>query len=67
MNIKKKLTISLTESDVKEIVADYIVKQGFKATKDDVKLVVTNEWYGYGMGEYQSPCFKECTVTVKGD
>ena len=67
MNIKKKLTISLTESDVKEIVAEYISQQGFKATKDDVELVVSTEWRGYGMGEYQTTYFKECTVTVKGE
>ena len=67
MQIKKKLTISLTESDVKEIIADYVIQQGFKATKDDVNLVVGNEWHGYGMGEYQSPVFKECTVNVKGE
>lgn len=67
MKINKRLTISLTENDVKEIIADYIVQQGFKVTTEDVKLVVTSEWRGYGMGEYQSPCFKECTVTVKGE
>jgi hypothetical protein len=67
MQIKKKLTISLTESDVKEIITDYIVSQGFKATKNDVKLVVGTEWHGYGMGEYQAPVFKECTVDVKGE
>lgn len=67
MNIKKKLTISLSEQDVKEIVADYVTKQGFKASKADVELVVTTEWQGYGMGEYQIAVFKECTVDVKGE
>lgn len=67
MKLDKKLTIHLTESDVKEIIADYIVQQGFKVTTEDVNLVVANEWRGYGMGEYKTPCFKECNVTVKGD
>lgn len=67
MNIIKKLTISLSEQEVKEIVADYVVSQGFKVTTDDVKLVVTNEWHGYGLGEYQAPRFKECTVSVRGE
>lgn len=67
MNIKKKLTVSLSEAEVKEIVADYVTQQGFKATKADVKLVVTTEWHGYGMGEYQTSVFKECTVEVKGE
>lgn len=67
MKFNKKLTITLSETDVKEIVADYLVAHGFKVTTDDVKLVVENRWHGYGQGEYQSPCFKECSVTVKGD
>lgn len=67
MNITKKITISLSESDVKEIVADYIVQQGFKATPNDVELIVGTEWRGYGMGEYQTTCFNECRVTVKGE
>lgn len=67
MKFNKKLTVTLTETDVKEIVADYMVAHGFKVTTDDVKLVVENRYYGYGLGEYQSPCFKECTVTVKGE
>ena len=67
MKITKKLTISLSEHDVKEIIADYIVSQGFKVTTDDVKLVVGNEWKGYGLGEYQTAYFKECTVNVRGE
>ena len=67
MNFKKKLTITLTEDDVKAIVADYLVQEGFKVTTDDVKLLVGTEWRGYGMGEYQTACFKECVVTVKGE
>lgn len=67
MKFNKKLTITLSETDVKEIVADYLVQHGFKVTTDDVQLIVENRYYGYGMGEYQAPCFKECSVTVKGD
>lgn len=66
MKFNKKLTISLTEQDVKEIVADYIVSQGFKVTPEDVTLVVENKWFGYGMGEQHVAVFKECSVTVKG-
>lgn len=67
MKFNKKLTITLSETDVKEIVADYLVQHDFKVTADDVKLIVENRWHGYGQGEYQSPCFKECSVTVKGE
>lgn len=67
MKFNKKMTISLSETDVKEIVADYMVAHGFKATTEDVMLVVANEYHGYGMGEYQTAVFRECIVTVKGE
>ena len=67
MNITKKLTISLNESDVKEIVAAYLVQEGFKVTARDIELVVANEWRGYGMDEYQTAVFKECKATIKGE
>lgn len=67
MNITKKLTISLNETDVKEIVAAYLVREGFKVTAKDVELVVANEWRGYGMGEHQIAVFKECKATIKGE
>lgn len=67
MKFNKKMTISLSETDVKEIVADYMVAHGFKVTTEDVTLVVANEYRGYGMGEYQTAVFKECSVTVKGE
>lgn len=66
MKFNKKMTISLSESDVKEIVADYMVANGFKVTTGDVKLTVEMEYRGYGMGEYQTAVFKECSVTVNG-
>lgn len=67
MKFNKKLTITLTEQDVKEIVADYIISQGFKVTPEDVELIVGTECRGYDMGVYQTAVFKECSVTVKGE
>lgn len=64
MNIEKKITISLSEDDVKNIVADYLVKEGYKVTSEDVKLSVEIKWVGYGIGEHQVACFKECTATT---
>lgn len=67
MDIKKKIMIKLTELDVKEIVADYLTKEGYKVSADNVTLSVGNKWQGYGMGEQQVPYFKECTAVVKGE
>ena len=67
MDIEKKITITLTENDVKEIVAEYLTKKGYRVTPENVKLNVSNKWEGYGMSEHQVPYFKECTAVVKGE
>lgn len=65
MNIENKITITLTETDVKEIVAEYLTEKGYKVTPANVTLSVGNKWEGYGMDEYQVPYFKECVAVVK--
>lgn len=65
MNIEKKITITLSESDVKKIVAEYLTREGYRVTSNDVSLEVGNKWVGYGMDEHQVPYFKECTAVVK--
>ena len=67
MNIEKKITITLSEIDVKGIVADYLKKEGFKVSPNDVTLSVGIDWVGYGMDERQVAHFKECTAVVKGE
>lgn len=66
MNIESKITITLSENDVKEIVADYLNKKGYKVSVDNVTLSVGIDWVGYGMDEHQVARFKECTAVVKG-
>lgn len=67
MTVEKKITISLAEKDVKEIVVDYLAKEGYKVNLADVALVVENRWTGYGRDERQVPYFKECTAVVRGE
>lgn len=67
MNIEQKITIILSENDVKEIVAEYLTNKSYKVKPKDVKLVVENEWVGYGIEERREPRFKQCTAVVKGE
>ena len=67
MNITKKITISLSEYDVKEIIAEYLTKEGYKVNPSGVNLVFGTKWVGYGMDEHQETYFKECTAVVKGE
>lgn len=65
MQIKKNITIELSEKDVKEIIADYLNKEGYKIAVDDVNLSVGSRIEGYGMGEYEVNYFKAAYVKCK--
>lgn len=65
MNIESKITINLNESDLKEIVAEYLTKKGYKVTPTNVTISVGSEWVGYGMDEHMEARFKGCTAVVK--
>ena len=65
MQIKKNITIEPSEKDVKEIIADYLNKEGYKITVDDVSLSVGSRIEGYGMGEYEVNYFKAAYIKCK--
>lgn len=67
MDIEKKITITLSEVEVRKIVAEYLTHKGYRVTPQNVKLVVADKWIGYGMDEHREPYFKECTAVVKGN
>ena len=67
MDINKKITITLSENDVKEIVAEYLTSNGYRVDSDDVSLNVIRTTVGYGMAEHEVVRFKDCTAVVKGD
>ena len=67
MDISKKVTITLSENDVKEIVAEYLTHKGYRVDPDNVTLNVGTTTRGYGMGEYETTYFKDCTAVVKGE
>ena len=66
MQINEKITINLSETDVKSIIANWAVSNGYAYVKpNDVCIHVGNEWVGYDRDERQVPRFKECTITIK--
>ena len=67
MNIENKITVTIAENELKEIVAEYLTEHGsFKFEPENVKIHVGLDWVGYGMDEHQEARFKECTVETKG-
>ncbi len=64
MNIKKNVTINLSEDDVKEIIAEYCNKNGYRVTVENVILFVGNRYVGYGTNEHKECYFGGCRVNV---
>ena len=66
MNIKQSIKIELSESDLKEIVLEFVKKEGFRADLKDISFNVGYEWKGYGLGEYSKTVLKGCTIKCSG-
>ena len=62
MEIKKNITIELSENDVKEIITDYLKREGYAVTVDDVNLSVASRLEGYGLCEHEVNYFKAAYV-----
>ena len=62
-----KVTVVLTEQDVKEIIAEYANQfTGFgHVTADNVDLVVSSGEFGPPMATYTKPYFKECQIVME--
>ena len=66
MEIKKSITINLTPADVKQIILDYLTKDGYVIkTENDISFQVGTECQGYGMAEREVTIFKGCSVNCK--
>lgn len=65
MEIKKNITIELSENDVKEIIADYLKREGYAVKSDDVSFSIGTRCEGYGMAETYINYFKGAFVKCK--
>lgn len=65
MVIKKNIRIELSEYDVKEIIVDYLNKEGYTVTTDDVSLSVGSRIDGYGMAEHEVNYFRAAYINCK--
>ena len=65
MEIKKNITIKLSENDVKEIIADFLQRDGYNVTVDDVSLSVGSRCEGFGAMEHYVSCFNCAFVKCK--
>lgn len=65
MDIKKNIRIELSESDVKEIITDYLNREGYTVTIDNVDILTGLRTKGYSIGEYTETYFKAAYVNCK--
>ena len=65
MNIKKNITINLTEADIKEIIADYLKKEGYSVEVDDISINVGMRTVGFYTDEHSEPYFRGIDVKCK--
>ena len=65
MEIKKSITINLSENDVKEIIADYLKREGCDVTVNDITLSIGSRCEGYGTAEHEVNYFKGAYVNCK--
>ena len=65
MEIKKNITINLSEDDVKQVIADYLKREGYDVTVNDVSLSVGSRIEGYGTAEHEVNYFKGAYINCK--
>lgn len=65
MEIKRTLTVHLSEEEVKQIIAEHITKEGYKTEAKDVSLKIGVRYEGYGPGEREISYFEGCDVNCK--
>lgn len=65
MEIKKNITINLSEDDVKQIIVEYVKREGYEVSIKDVHLSIGSRIEGFGMAERPVYYFKGCNVSCK--
>lgn len=65
MNINKNITIDLSTDDIKQIIVDYLIKEGFNTTIDNVNFNIRSLCTGYGLMESYSYVLDGCQVKCK--
>ena len=65
MDIKKNITINLSADDIRQIISEYLVNDGYDIAPNDIEFEVNEECHGYGMAEHYELVFKGCSVRSK--
>ena len=68
MEIKKNLIINLTTEDVKNIITEYVKKQGYNVCNDDLKFIIKKRYTEDCDERFQAEilCFEGCNIIKEG-
>ena len=66
MEVVKSLTIKLSEEEVKTIISNYLKKEGYDVSTDDVNCLVSKKWTEDYNELYQNEvlCFDGCVIRL---
>ena len=68
MKIGNNITITLTPTEIKELIAEKCREQGYTTVEaKDVTFDVGMELQGYGQGEHNEVVFRGCRISSKGE
>lgn len=67
MNVEKRTTITLLGTEIVELVAAHLAKEGYKVSLEDIHLNVELRWTNDGLRETPYATFKNCTAVIKGE
>ena len=66
MKIDERVTVSLTEDEVKDLVVAHLASKGYKVSPEKVKFQLATRIVTTHALERKIPYIKECTINVKG-
>lgn len=64
MEIKKNITIELSENSVKEIIVDYLKKEGYQVNVEDVNFSIGTRYEGFGRTEHPVNYFEGAYIKL---
>lgn len=68
MNIKKNITIHLSEDNLKSLIAEYLKEhENITVNSKDIKFKIGQRCCGFGAGEHIEKVFEGCDVNVMED
>ena len=62
MDIKARKILSLSADDIRQIIVEYLSKEGYNIKPNNINFKISEECHGYGMGEYYKTVFSGCSV-----